>query len=139
MQSATVAHVATAVATGFLVVVGVWGVWETKKALELSQRAWLSPIDAQLVIPLEIGKPIHFRLILQNTGREPARDVHFHLLNSTIEAYDPVTVSMNNITVPDNTSCDGIRPEQGRYNILRHLHSILPMYTILILYMENHH
>jgi hypothetical protein len=97
-----------AIATALLVAVGIWGVLETKSALKATQRAWVSPIGAQLTAALEKNKPIHFAVFLINTGREPAVDVNFQIENSTIDKYDPQYTDMINIKVPENNACNNL-------------------------------
>src|ERR1700730_12377886 len=83
-----------ALATLFLGGVGIWGVLETRHALELTQRAWVNPLCAQLVRPLEKAKSIHFAVLTMNSGREPARDVNIHLKNTVIDSFNPLTASL---------------------------------------------
>jgi hypothetical protein len=106
-------HLANAVATAVLVAVGIWGVLETKNALELSQRAWVSPIGGRLTAPLQKDRAVHFAVFFLNTGREPAVDVASRIQNSTIDAYDPQTTDIRTIKVPDNTSCSNLSTEKG--------------------------
>jgi hypothetical protein len=115
LQTSTLAHFATATGTVFLVVVGVWAVYETRRSLELSQRAWVSPAGAQLTTQtLEKNTPLRFDVSFVNSGREPAIDLNFKTLNSTIDAYDPLTTDMRTIAVPENTSCEALMPAKGR-------------------------
>jgi hypothetical protein len=108
------AHFSVAAGTVLLVVVGVWGVCETKKALELTQRAWVSPLGAQLSVRLEANKGIHFAISVINSGREPAIDITSRLQSHVIDRYDSRVTDMINIVVPPNTSCDNIEPVTGR-------------------------
>ena len=39
------------------------------------------------------------------------------ILNSTIEGYDPSKTTSEATEVPENTSCDGLLPEKGRFGI----------------------
>jgi hypothetical protein len=104
----------TALATIFLVVVGVWGVIETKGALEATQRAWLTPISAQVTRQLVVDQGIRFGITFINPGREPATDVVLKFRNDTIESYNPLYTDMNDIPVPENKTCDGLKPVSGR-------------------------
>jgi hypothetical protein len=112
----TLASIGTAAASLLLVAVGVWGVCETRAALELSQRAWLVPVDANYY-PLLKDKPIHFIVWFANTGHDAARDLNSRLLNSTIESYDAAADTAENISVPDNTACEGLLPAKGTGSI----------------------
>jgi hypothetical protein len=129
----TVAHWANAIATAFLVVLGIWAARATQNALELSQRAWLSPVGAQIT-PLEIkpaestqgaptpiflkkDQPIHFALAVTNSGKQPALDIKVRILNYTIDGFDLEKTTMEALEVPDNTSCNGLLPEKGRLSI----------------------
>lgn len=82
------AHFSVALATFFLVIVGIWGVIETKDALEASQRAWVTPIGAQLTQQLSKDQGIHFGVMFINPGHEPATDIAFKIQNDTIDSYD---------------------------------------------------
>jgi hypothetical protein len=115
MRSAIVAHSATAAFTAFLVGVGIWGIRETRHALELTQRAWVIPMGAQLYLPLERDKPVHFGVLTINTGREPAQDVNLRVENSTIDSHNPVTSSISNVKITDDRPvCEGVHPEKSR-------------------------
>lgn len=103
-----------AVATILLVVVGIFGVLVTQRALELSERAWITPIGAQLISPIENGKPLRFILKFINTGRQPARDIEVQFQNSTIDGYDTQTTDLKNIKVAENTACVNLVPKRGR-------------------------
>jgi hypothetical protein len=103
-----------AVATIALVIVGALGIVEGKKALELTQRAWVNPIGGKLTTRVRANEAIHFQIILTNSGREPAIDVAFKFLNHTIEGYDPKVIDMAYISVPENTACVGFDPKSNR-------------------------
>jgi hypothetical protein len=104
----------TALATIFLVIVGIWGVTETRHALELSERAWLSPVGGQITKMPEKTKGIHFAVNFSNSGREPATDLNFRAQNSTIDAYEGEFTDMINIKVPENTACFNLEPARKR-------------------------
>jgi hypothetical protein len=108
------AHFSVAAATFFLVGVGVWGVIATKSALEATQRAWVSPLGAQVSVRPEVNRGIHFAINLTNTGREPAVDLNYKVQNHIIDAYDSRFADMTNIVVPQNTACDNLHPVKGR-------------------------
>jgi hypothetical protein len=82
-------HVANAIATIVLVLIGIWGVVETKGALEATQRAWVTPLGAQLLRQLETDQGIRVVLTFINPGREPATDVAFKFKSATIDRYNP--------------------------------------------------
>lgn len=113
---------ALVVVTAGLVLVGIWGVCETKHTLELSERAWVTPIGAQLqedaaskqpLNPVS-GQTIRFVLLVQNSGREPALDTNITYKSDTIDAYDPTTTDLNDIAVPENNTCSQVVPKEGR-------------------------
>jgi hypothetical protein len=105
----------TALATIFLVMVGIWGVVETRHALELSQRATISTIGVQMTkSPPEKNEGIKFAVLVMNTGKDPAIDVVFAFHVTTIDSYDPAFTSMSNISVSANTTCAGLQPKPGR-------------------------
>jgi hypothetical protein len=104
----------TAIATVFLVGVGIWGVIETKGALEATQRAWLTPIGAQVTRPLVVDQGIRFNVTFINPGREPATDVVVKIRNDTIDSYNPLYAEMTGVNVPENRACDGLKPISGR-------------------------
>jgi hypothetical protein len=118
------AHFSVAAATVLLVVVGIWGVIETKSALEATQRAWIVPLGAQLSSQLETDQGVRFATILSNVGREPATAINYRFKTSTIDAYNPQFTSMYDVVIPENTSCNGLEPIEAR--------SILPPSTTLI-------
>jgi hypothetical protein len=127
------ANWANAIATAFLVVLGVLGYFGARNALRLSERAWLSstgasikpveikpadnPQSAPTVVYIKRDQPIYFTLSCSNSGKEPALNVKPRILNSTIEGYDPLKTVSEAIQVPENTSCDGLLPEKGHYII----------------------
>src|SRR5271157_2354112 len=125
---AIVAHWVNAIATATLVVVGIWAAIATQNALQLSERAWVSPLGAQIrALPavdiakdaptsvyVEKDKPIYFYVILNNSGREPALNLNTRLLNYTIDGYDPKRTTLASISVPENTACENLQPEEGR-------------------------
>lgn len=113
--SNAVATLISAVATALLVAVGIWGVCETKKTLELSERAWVSFTAAQLTQPLQADEAIHFGVNLTNSGREPAAGLVFAIQNSVIDAYDARFTSMDEVSVPPNTACANLNPINGRF------------------------
>jgi hypothetical protein len=61
-------------ATAVLVVIAYWALRDTEDTLELSERAWVGPVDAKIdAIPQE-GKEVKATVTVRNTGREPALD-----------------------------------------------------------------
>lgn len=109
-----IATIALVIATAGVVGVGIWGVIVTKNALELSERAWIAAINAVPSASLEKDKGIHFAIWAINTGREPATDVNYKILNSTIDSYNPEFTEMNTVEVPKNIACVGLNPQKGR-------------------------
>jgi hypothetical protein len=81
--------------------------------LELTQRAWISPVAATLLRKLEKDRGILFGIDVINSGREPAVGVKMYIHNDTIESFDPQFADVTEITVPENTSCDLGIPERG--------------------------
>jgi|GEM_PF-4801898 len=108
------ANIWNAVATVFLVIVGIWGIIVTKRALELNERAWIAPLTAQLTTAPENGSPLHFIIAFINSGRQPARDVTFAIQNAAIDSFDPLKSDMYDIVVPPNTSCANLVSGKGR-------------------------
>ncbi|MGO8914640.1 MAG: hypothetical protein ACLQJR_01870 [Stellaceae bacterium] len=104
------AHFSVAFATLLLVIVGIWGVIETRGALESTQRAWISPLGAQLAVALELKQGIHITIAFINSGREPATDVSVKIRNDTIDAFDPQFADLSKIQFPNNVSCDDTSP-----------------------------
>lgn len=86
-------------ATVILVIIGYWALHDTEETLELSERAWVGPIDAKLDAVPQQGKDIKATVSVRNTGKEPALDFTWDLkaviatqrdldnINSTIEKY----------------------------------------------------
>jgi hypothetical protein len=132
---ATVAHWANAIATAFLVGLGIWAAKATQRALELSERAWLSPVGAaikpveikpadspkgaNILVYVEKDRPIYFILFLNNTGKEPALNLHVRILNSTVDGYDSAKTTMESIEVPENTSCENLKPNFCTFDLNR--------------------
>lgn len=114
MNLNAITSVALVIVTAGLVAVGIWGVCETKNVLELSERAWVSPIGMALMSNPEIAKPIRFQLGMVNSGHEPGIDANLAFRNSTIDSYDPTIVDMRNVEVPANNSCEGLATIKGR-------------------------
>jgi hypothetical protein len=108
------AHFSVAIATVLLVIVGVWGVLETRSALQSTQRAWIVPLGAQLSLRVEGDRGIRFAVNVMNTGREPAVDVNLRLHNYVIDSYNSRITDMRDIIVPPNNTCDGLEPIAGR-------------------------
>jgi hypothetical protein len=104
----------TALATLFLVGVGIWGVLETRRTLELSERAWLATIGGQVTAPLEKTRAIHYAINFSNSGREPAADLNIRTEISMIDAYDPEYTDMTNIKVAENNVCLNLEPIRKR-------------------------
>ncbi len=103
-----------AAATLLLVIVGIWGVFETKGALEATQRAWITPIGANLLQQLQLDQGIRFAVLFINPGREPAIDIGFKIKSDLIDKYNTQFTSIDDVTVPENTSCDGLSTIKGR-------------------------
>jgi hypothetical protein len=104
----------TALATMFLALLAIVSAIIAKQTLELSERAWVSPTGAGILVPPEKTKGIHFTVNILNSGREPATDLHWRFLASTISGYDPEYTDMSNIKVDKNTACDNLMPETER-------------------------
>lgn len=68
-----------AVATVILVVIGYWALTDTEETLELSERAWVGPIDAKLSEAPQKGKDVKATVTIRNTGKEPALDFTWDL------------------------------------------------------------
>ena len=86
----------------------------SQQALDRSQRAWIAPIDAQIdpETPLVAGaQKISFKVIYQNTGREPALDVNVNQALGILPV--PIYFDWSNAKIPENTTCDGLYPTRG--------------------------
>lgn len=111
----------TAIATGLLAWVALlqWQILsKTDETLNIQQRAWLTPLQANLVQtpsipPVRKGEPIEFNVAFTNNGREPARGVKLRILNATIDGYDPKNTDVATLAVPENTACSNLEPEIG--------------------------
>jgi hypothetical protein len=106
----------TALATIFLVGVGIWGIYETRHSLKLSERAWLSVVTLGLTAPFEDGKPIHFNVVGVNFGKQPAINVAYAQENGTIKA--PPNDDWSGMQVGENHTCDGLKPIKGSIAVL---------------------
>jgi len=114
-------HVSNAVATICLVVVGMWGIRETRNALELSQRAWLSVVSVSLSAPVENKRSIRFLVFIVNSGHEPGKDVNVAIDNLTIDSFDSEITSMDDITIPYRRQCSVILAKPGKIVIAPNL------------------
>jgi len=104
------AGVSSTVATSLLVIVGVWGVIATGQSLQLSERAWVSVVSAQ-VNPTPAGLPLHYHVAAVNSGKQPALDVAFS--QDTGEIAVPPGNDLNGVTLRENTTCRGLAPLKG--------------------------
>jgi hypothetical protein len=137
METATIAHFGTAIATAVLVGVGIWGISATRNSLELSERAWISTTGASLRVdpnanqptPLQKNQPIHFAISFINSGRQPALDINWRIKNASIDSFNYHLSSMDEIVVPHNTSCSGLAIEKGRFTMTPGLLSTLEFDT----------
>jgi hypothetical protein len=103
--------------TFFLVIVGAlqWRTLEkTDATLKLQQRAWLLPTGARIASAPKKNEPINFLLDLANTGREPAVSVGIKLNNRVIDGLSTKIVDLADVDVPENQTCDGLKPKSGR-------------------------
>ena len=90
---------------------------KTDETLRLQQRAWLTPVGADLgPIPVK-DEMIGFGIRLINSGREPATSINVKILNSTIDGISTKATNLADVDVPENTSCDGLKPQRGRADI----------------------
>lgn len=89
----------------------VWGVCATRNALELSERAWISPMPMKLAEQPILGQPLRVALVFNNTGKEPAIDVNFNNTYGVVP--HPNNGDMTRMTFPENTACKGIEPVLG--------------------------
>lgn len=105
------ADVSSALATILLVVVGVWGVEETKHALETSERAWIGIGGVQGTQNPVKGDPFHYQINYIDSGKEPATHVAFAQTASPIDV--PMNDDFSLITLPPNTTCDSLAPANG--------------------------
>jgi hypothetical protein len=87
--------------------------------LARSQRAWIAPITAESDpdTPLIAGATqFSFRVIYQNTGREPALDVTTKEIVGAIPI-QPAFHDWKHLGIPDNNTCDGLAPVRGNTTI----------------------
>jgi hypothetical protein len=112
----------TALATIFLVIVGIWGVIETKHALKLSERAWISVIGAGLRAPPEEGKVIQFNAILINFGKQPGISTDYAVQHGTVKA--PPPEDWTSLSVERNNTCEGLHPKAGAQAIMPALNAL---------------
>ncbi len=112
----------TAIATIGLIIVGIWGVTETKNALKLSERAWVIPAGMSLSAPIEVDKPIRFNLVLYNSGKEPAQGAAYATQNGTVKA--PPQDDWTSLVVEKNSSCEGLVPKNGAQAITPSLNGL---------------
>ena len=104
------ADASNAIATFFLVLVGIWGILETGHSLELSERAWVGQAGG-VVYPITVGQPIRYAIQLVNPGKEPAIDLAYVTDTGSIPA--PANGDSSNVTVRENVTCAGAQPVQG--------------------------
>jgi hypothetical protein len=105
-----------AISTWLLVIVGGWGLYLTTHSLELSERAWLSVAGMQTTYQPMVGNPIYYRIGVQNTGKEPATDVHIATQNGTVDPNKEMNI--DTLDVPENKTCSGLKPQPGGIDIL---------------------
>jgi len=99
------ADITTAFATFLLVVVGAWGVVETKHALNASERAWVSAIDVNLQsLPIE-NQPIRMSAQLSNSGKDPALDVNYVIPVEQGMIDKPAGSDFTKVTFGENSTC----------------------------------
>jgi hypothetical protein len=85
-------------------------------AIELNQRAWLSPINARLKSPLKADETPTFLIDVQNVGREPAFDATYRIADGLIAI--PQTFSdWTMLPVGENDLCDKTLPLSGNPTI----------------------
>jgi hypothetical protein len=91
----------------------------SRAALERSQRAWIAPIDAEIDpnTPLVLGATkISFRVVFQNTGKEPALDLTVNQQSGA--SHVPVGFSdWDKLSIPKNITCDDLTPVQGNMTV----------------------
>ena len=97
-------------------IVGAVGIVEGKKALELTQRAWVVPITANLMGSPEAGKAFHFLILFINSGREPALNVDAKFTTATIDAFDPQTIDMRDIKITAEDPVSVLIPLPGEFS-----------------------
>lgn len=112
----------TALATIFLVGVGIWGVAETKHALKLSERAWVSPVATVLAAQLEEGKVIRFNVVFVNFGKQPGINTIYAIQHGVTKA--PPFEDWSSLTVEKNSTCDGLIPVKGAFAIVPSINGI---------------
>jgi hypothetical protein len=67
----------TAVFTAITAVAALAAVWIVWHSLDRTQRAWIATTDVEIIGPAVAGYPVLIRVMLENTGNEPAYNVRF--------------------------------------------------------------
>lgn len=78
-----------------------------QKALELSERAWMAPRKAALVMPLSPVTEMKLAITFENTGRGPANNVRTAGFGNNTQIFHPDT-RQNAVILPKNNTCDWI-------------------------------
>lgn len=102
------ADVSNAIATILLVGVGIWGVVETRHALELSERAWVAVVGGVVTEQPTAGQPMHLAVTYANSGKEPATDLSFASDSGSITK--PLNNDFTGVAVRPNATCKGLKP-----------------------------
>lgn len=89
---------------------------DAKRATIEANRAWIAPRSVYLNRPLEMGKPVSYRLTYDNTGKSPALDINqsdrITFVSSSVFAdmnQETVEAAMN--TIPE---CNVPTPASGK-------------------------
>ena len=61
--------------TWVLAAITFWATDDSESSIEISERAWIAPVEAGLDEPLEKDKPIKVVALLENSGKQPALNV----------------------------------------------------------------
>jgi hypothetical protein len=95
---------------------------DTIKAIVTNARAWLAPKSAVLEeLPLILGQPIHFQVLYQNLGKQPALDMIPNEIVKIVRL--PASKNWNDMVLPPNETCEALRS----YRIGQTIYPISPV------------
>jgi hypothetical protein len=99
-----------ALGTWALALVALLALWDSKDALEKSQRAWLAPITMAFDPDRSpTSEKLSLRLLYQNTGREPALN-WTHREKGGAKLFKDDFNDWDNIDFAENKTCDNLTP-----------------------------
>ncbi|HEY5329325.1 MAG TPA: hypothetical protein VIJ79_05530 [Acidobacteriaceae bacterium] len=81
--------------------------------VEKQTRAWVSPVGAELVTPIESGFPIRAQIVFENPGGEPAFDLNYAETPEITPIARGQFQDWNSISFSRNEKCDKLEPREG--------------------------